>query len=73
MGNEMAELVAVIPGPNGRAEIYELRSEDYRIRTSYEVKFNQQSYAYAAIGEAYSEACVMTGRGFRTVGLSVDE
>jgi hypothetical protein len=56
MANEVA--VAVIEGPKGKAEIYEIFNLG---RLEYEVRFEGQMQKYKNLGEAYFEAGQRTG------------
>jgi hypothetical protein len=51
--------VAVIEGPNGKAEIFE-----YLVRNiiEYQVKFNDEVKTFNNLGEAYLEAGDLTGK-----------
>ena len=51
--------VAVVEGPKGKAEIYEVQGEDRS--QVYNVKFNGQDHTFKSLGEAYIEAGEMAG------------
>lgn len=52
------EAVAVIEGPKGKAEIYEIFAGG---RLEYEVRFQGEATKYKNLGEAYVEAGQKTG------------
>jgi hypothetical protein len=53
------EVVAVIEGPNGKAEIFEI---SVGRRLQYEVRFGGQAVRCESLGEAYIEAGQKAGR-----------
>ena len=53
------EPVAVVEGPKGKAEIYEVMG-DNKI-TEYQVKMADKVQSYKSLGEAYIEAGEMAG------------
>ena len=53
------EPVAVVEGPKGKAEIYEVMG-DNKI-TEYQVKMADKAQSYKSLGEAYIEAGEMAG------------
>ena len=54
------ESVAVVDGPNGTAEIFEVWSKG-RLQ-EYKVKFGDQTESFTNIGEAYIEAGKKSGK-----------
>jgi hypothetical protein len=50
--------VAVIEGPNGKAEIFEFLVRNI---IEYQVKFNDQTKTFNNLGEAYIEANELSG------------
>ena len=53
------EPVAVVEGPKGKAEIYEVVGSN-KI-TEYQIKMGSQTESYKSLGEAYIEAGEMAG------------
>ena len=51
--------VAVVEGPKGKAEIYEIYNSGRPLE--YEVRFQGQAVVYMTLGEAYIEAGEKTG------------
>jgi hypothetical protein len=51
--------VTVVEGPNGKAEVFEVKKPDGQ--TAYELRFQGKKELYMAIGEAYVEAGAKAG------------
>jgi len=51
--------IAVVEGPKGTAEIYEIEAGDRSVE--YQVKCNGRTETYKSLGEAYIEAGEMAG------------
>ena len=51
--------VAVVEGPKGKAEIYEIFNPGQPLQ--YEVKFGGKTIPYKSLGEAYVDSGTMTG------------
>ncbi|HEY4685567.1 MAG TPA: hypothetical protein VII57_05920 [Dehalococcoidia bacterium] len=61
MANETANQapVAVVEGPNGKAEIFEIMVDNRSIE--YQVRFKGRTERYKALGEAYITAGELAG------------